>query len=58
MHKKAAVKKLPASKLTQDFDGVFSMVKLQPIALTKNRRIAAYLISASTYEALIEKFKI
>ena len=29
------------------------MVKLQPVALTKNHQTVAYLISASTYEALI-----
>jgi len=29
------------------------MVKLQPVALTKNHQIVAYLISASTHEALI-----
>ncbi|OYY21193.1 MULTISPECIES: hypothetical protein [unclassified Polynucleobacter] len=54
MPKKLAVKKIPASKLNQDFDGVFDLVKLQPIGLTKNGRITAYLISASAYEALIK----
>jgi PHD/YefM family antitoxin component YafN of YafNO toxin-antitoxin module len=53
MQKRAAVKKFPASKLNQGFDDLFSMVKLQPVALTKNHQIVAYLISASTHEALI-----
>lgn len=54
MQKRAAVKKFPASRLNQGFDDLFSMVKLQPIALTKNRQIVAYLISASAYETLIK----
>lgn len=58
MSKKLAAKKIPASKLNQDFDGVFDLVKLQPIGLTKNGRVTAYLISASTYEALIKNLTI
>ncbi|WP_215299374.1 hypothetical protein [Polynucleobacter sp. AP-Nino-20-G2] len=54
MPKKSAVKKIPVYKLNQDFDGVFGLVKLQPIGLTKNGRIRAYLIPSSTYEALIK----
>ena len=58
MPKNFAVKKIPASKLSQDFDGVFDLVKLRPMGLTKNGRITAYLISAGTYEALIKNLLI
>ena len=55
MSKNFAVEKISTSELNKDFDGVFDLVKLRPIGLTKNGRISAYLISASTYEDLIKK---
>lgn len=58
MTKKFSVKKISTSELNKDFDGVFDLVTIQPIGLTKNGRVTAYLISASTYEDLIKNLVI
>ena len=58
MSKNFPVKKISTSELNKDSNGVFDLVKLRPIGLTKNGRITAYLISASTYEALIKNLSI
>lgn len=58
MTKKFSVKKISTSELNKDFDGIFDLVKLRPIGLTKNGRITAYLISASAYEDFIKNLVI
>lgn len=54
MNKNLAIKKISLSRLNRNFDAVFNSLISEPVALTKNGRITAYLISASAYRALIQ----
>jgi PHD/YefM family antitoxin component YafN of YafNO toxin-antitoxin module len=54
MNKNLAIKKISLSRLNRNFDAVFNSLISEPVALTKNGRITAYLISASAYESLIQ----